>query len=274
MKVIDCHLHMQHKMVDLDAFLRKLDEAGVEAVGAFSFPPQAFGEKQADGCPVTSAERIAQVRKAMTYSDRIHGMYWIDPTEPDAIDQVNRAVDAGICGFKVICTHFYPDDERAMRVYEHIAQMGKPMHFHSGVLYSPHASSKYNRPLNFEPLLEIPHFRFAMAHIAWPWVDEYISVFGHWASMREQGYISSEMFIDTTPGTPAVYREDALTKLYSFIPEVKDHIMIGIDNHWDYNVDYCRTTVERDRGIFEKIGVSQEQQELYFYKNYLRFIGQ
>lgn len=273
MRFIDCHMHMESKMVDLDDLLSRLDQAGVDAVGMFSFAPTSYGEIKNPDCPVTPAQNIALLKDLMSRSDRILGTYYINPTDADAIEQVDMAVEAGISAFKVICYDAYPDDPRAMKTYAHIAELGKPVMFHSGILYSPHASSKYNHPVSFEELLEIPNFRFSMAHISWPWVDEFVSLYGHWCYMRDNHWITSELFCDTTPGTPSIYRRDALYKLYNVGYDIEDNIMLGIDCTWDYDVSYSKQIQEHDIEIFDDLGLTEEQREKYFYKNYLRFIG-
>lgn len=273
MKYCDCHMHMMKNMVRLEDFLKQLDEAGVEAVSAFSFPPESYGRKQEPGCPLSAKDRIALLKDWMNRSERIYGMFWIDPIAPDALEQADMALEAGVSGFKVICDRFYPDDPRAMKTYAYIAEAGKPVLFHSGVLYGPHASSKYNLPLNFEPLIEIPKLRFALAHLSWPWVDEFLAVFGHWRDMSRRGLVSSELFCDTTPGTPDIYREDAFYKIFNIGYHMEDAIMIGSDNLWDYRPDRFRSIAEKDSAIFDKLGRTQEDKEKYFCRNFLRFIG-
>lgn len=75
-------------------------------------------------------------------------------------------------------------------------------------------SSQYNRPSEFEPLLEINGLKFSLAHISWPWCDELIAVYGKFLNAYAGNPDHSvEMFIDITPGTPPIYRQEVLTKL-------------------------------------------------------------
>lgn len=272
MKIVDCHMHMLHKMFDIDECLSRMDAAGVEAAGLFSFPPDMHFSDQTDECPNIAEDRLALLKKWMEYSERFIGVYWIDPVEEDAFAQVDRAVDAGVSAFKVICDHFYPDDERAMQTYAYIAGKGKPIQFHSGILYSAHPSSKYNRPVFFESLLTIPNLRFSMAHVSWPWVDEFVALYGQWDSMRKKGLTSAELFADVTPGTPDLYREDALNKLYN-ICGATDNIMFGVDNILEYDSTYARKVIDLDGRILTKLGISEENREKFFAGNYLRFLG-
>ena len=273
MKYIDCHCHMQGKIIPPEELLKKLDAAGMEAVEVMSFAPPSLMWAAALDCPRTPSDRLKFLVDFGSKSDRIFTMFWIDPTDEDAMEQVDRAVEAGVTGFKVICDHYYPCDDRPMQVFAHIAETGKPLHCHSGILYSPHVASRYNRPVWFEDLLEIPKLRFALAHVSWPWVDECLAVYGHWQSMKKRGQTTAEMFIDTTPGTPKIYREEMLMKLYNVGYDIENNVMLGIDNRYDYNVEYCRQICSGDEFLLSKLCVTEEQRNKYFWKNYYRFIG-
>jgi predicted TIM-barrel fold metal-dependent hydrolase len=71
-----------------------------------------------------------------------------------------------IDGFKIICTHFYPGDERVLEFARFCAENGKPIFFHSGILYDGKVSSKYSRPIGFEDLIQVNGLRFSIAHIS------------------------------------------------------------------------------------------------------------
>ncbi len=117
-----------------------------------------------------------------------------------------------------MCSRFYPGDSRAIKVYKAIAERRKPILFHSGILFDGQDSSRFNRPFEFEALINIEGLRFALAHISWPWHDECIAVYGKLLCVRNsRPGVMDEMFIDTTPGTPAIYREEVLTKLLSTV---------------------------------------------------------
>ena len=273
MRYMDCHVHMDKKPEKLENMLARMDEAGVEAVGLLSFAPERFGEVYEEPCPVKAKDRLDAVMDWAKRSDRIFPYFWIDPLEEDALEQVDLAVERGVDAFKVICDRFYPCDERPMEVWRYIAEKKKPILFHSGILYSPHPSSRYNRPVNFEALFEIPNLRFALAHVSWPWYDECIALFGQWQYLYGRGLTTAELFLDTTPGTPKLYREEVFTKLFHTGIDVENYLMQGSDCIIDYNVDYYRYVQEMDRAVINKLGLTEAQQEKYYYKNLLRFLG-
>ena len=54
-----------------------------------------------------------------------------------------------------------------------------------------------------------------MGHCSWPWYDECIAVYGKFLNGVANDQDAPEMFFDLTPGTPRIYREDLLTKLFT-----------------------------------------------------------
>lgn len=273
MKYLDCHVHMGKKLDDPRRMLAQLDEAEVDGAVVLSFPPERFGEKCTPDCPLKAKERLKLVMDWAGQSDRIYPFFWIDPLEEDALEQVDMAVEAGIDAFKVICDRYYPYEDRPMEVWNRIAQKKKPILFHSGILYSPYPASINNRPVHFEQLFTVPDLRFALAHVSWPWHDECMALYGHWQYEHEEQNTTTEMFIDTTPGTPGFYREEVLNKLYHTGIRIEDNILFGTDCTTDYNTDYSKMVRNRDLEILPRIGVTKEQQEKYFYRNLMRFLG-
>lgn len=268
--IYDCHVHTHSFNIVPETCLARLDVAGIDKMILLSYQPAAFCKKARH--PEASAARLSHVMKWAAASDRFIPFYWIDPTEEDAMDQAKKAIDAGVVGFKVICVYHYPGDERAMRVYEYIAAAGKPMLFHSGILYSPTPSSEYNRPSAFEPLFHISKLRFALAHVSWPWHDECLAVYGHWQNSKEAGEINSEMFIDTTPGTPEIYREEVFRKLYGIGYDIENNIIFGTDCNNEYDDAYALSILAMDKRALDAVGISAEKREKYYYKNLERFL--
>jgi predicted TIM-barrel fold metal-dependent hydrolase len=243
-----------------------------------SFHPASFcREEYIDGAvygkPMAPAAALVQVMEWAAFSDRIIPFYWIDPLEEDAFEQVDKAVAAGIVGFKVICNRHFPGDDRPMQVWERIAKTGKPILFHSGILYGNGPWSQYNRPMGFEPLFEIPRLRFALAHVSRPWCDENLAVYGYWQSRRHKGTTSAEMFIDTTPGTPRIYRREVLGKIYSIGYDIEDNVIFGTDYNNRYNSDYTKQILAMDKDALDNAGATPAQREKYYSKNLLRFLG-
>jgi len=204
--------------------------------------------------------------------------YFLDPTEPDAGEQVDIAVRKGIVGFKIICSRFFPCDARAMPVYQRIAALNKPILFHAGILFDGrNASGDFNRPCNFEGLLEIERLRFALAHAAWPWTDECLAVYGKFQNYLQYSKDESacEMFLDVCPGTPPVYRKALWERILFAGYAVKNNILYGIDSGLEgpYDSEYARRVVSRDQAIFEEFLVGEDLWDFLCRKNILRFLN-
>ncbi len=275
--ILDGHIHIDGGPEDREDFVRRLHEAGVDGGILLSPAPACFAGALHTASP---QERLEKVLFWCETGPHLYPFYWIDPTETDALKQVDLAVNKGAAGFKVICSTHDPGDPRALRTYQAIAEAERPILFHSGILWDgapSHGapSSPHNRPANFEALLDVKGLRFALAHISWPWTDECIAVYGKFqAAMRRRGDLDVEMFIDTTPGTPPIYRRDALTRLFTVGYDVSRNVIFGSDNHANaYNAAYARSWIERDCAIFTEIGVEETTINNVFGENVKRFVG-
>lgn len=271
--LMDCHIHITEELDPPELFKKKLELAGVGGGIVLSYHPASFDNKKTE--KDSARHRIAQVMDFTNENPNLYPFFFIDPLEDGAAEQVDLAVEAGISGFKVICCHHYPQDDKAMKIWEYIAKKDKPILFHSGILYNYGPSAEYNRPGNFEHLFYIENLRFALAHISWPWCDELISVFGKWNYLYAEAGIRGigELFIDLTPGTPPIYREEALRKLltvgYEMMPS---HMLFGTDGSSVYNSEKYRQVIENDIAIYDKLGVPTRIKSQIFQENLLRFI--
>lgn len=273
----DCHLHIHSGKVEAEKFWKNLQKAGLAGAVVLSQNPAPANE-EAQRVLLTPEAAIDNVIEWTSASETLYPFYWINPILDDAMQVVKRAIEKGICGFKVIPSFFAPGDERAMKVYRFIAEAGKPILFHSGILWDGRFSSQYTRPGNYEALLGIPHLRFVMAHISWPWVDECIAVYGKF--LNAYGVLGAEkmpeMFIDITPGTPEIYRREALTKIFTVGYNVKDHILFGDDCCVQ---DYCEGHFEWvhkwqgiDDGIYEELQLKKDDVDSIYRKALQRFL--
>lgn len=268
--ILDGHIHIWNSSLE-GPLKDQLTQTGIDGGVIISRPPQSFGPPEF--LPAAPAEeRMDCLLAQCAGGEALYPFYWIDPTEDDAVSQVSMAADRGALGFKVICSHHYPGDPRAMKTYAAISEADKPILFHSGILWDGTPSSQYNRPVGFECLLEVPNLRFALAHISWPWCDELIAVYGKFQH-NEQGI---EMFVDTTRGTPDIYRRDAMTKLYTVgYKTMGEHVFFGTDSNTDNYRE--KTNVQKhvndDREILTDLGLKPQELDAYFAGNLKRFLG-
>jgi len=279
---IDCHIHSNIADVDRNDIISRLKAGGFDGGIVFSHSPS-----RGRGDSPQSEKRIDSVLKICDGHKYLFPFFFIDPTEPDALEQVELARNKGIMGFKVICSQHFPCDERAMPVYQKIAELNKPVMFHSGILYDGrNASGNYNRPCNFEGLLSVDGLRFSLAHVSWPWTDECIAVYGKFSNAlyhSEKNSPAGEMFIDLTPGTPRSYRKPMYDKLLFTGYNIKKNLLYGIDSSTgSYGSVYAKYTLDYDESVFDEyyatggmfgVKLDDDFKEYLYYKNAIRFIG-
>ena len=270
--MLDGHIHINPGHPNPGRLLERMQAAGVSGGVLISLSPACFASADEQR---PAEQRLDNLLAWTDGHETLWPFFWIDPTEDDALDQVARAVDRGAAGFKVICSHHAPGDARAMPVYAAIAEAARPILFHSGILWDGKPSSDNCRPVGFEALLEVPHLRFALAHIGWPWCDELIAVYGKFRMARHtRPELSVEMFIDTTPGTPPIYRREALTRLFGVGYEVEGNVLFGTDCvTLDYDGQWAREWIDRDQEIFRSLGLEGEIEQQVFSGNLQRFLG-
>lgn len=268
----DAHVHKMRQGTDVKEFISRLKLAGIDGSVVISCSPSSF-QHSPEGSDWQN--RLSDIVEWCSGENSLYPFFWIDPIEEDALNQVQKAMESGIAGFKIICNSFYPSDSRAMDVYRAISDTGKPLLFHSGILWDGQDSARYNRPGEFECLLGIKKLRFALAHVSWPWCDECLAVFGKFLNAKSNNPdISSEMFIDVTPGTPPIYRKEVLTKIFTIGYNIKSNVIFGSDCLADdYGYEYAREWADRDKQIYGELGLDTETVEKVFRGNLKRFLG-
>lgn len=271
--ILDCHIHiMGNNPPGYDDLKKRMRRAKVSGGVVISPPPPSFpwlGGR-------FGAEKRLDVLLACTKGDGLlFPFFWIDPKEKGAKKQVDAAVLRKVKGFKVICNYFFPYDKQALSVFRCISETGRPLLFHSGILWDHMDSSRFNRPAGFEALIDVAGLRFALAHLGWPWCDEAIAVYGKFLSARrKRGASIAELFIDVTPGTPPVYRKDALAKLFTVGYDVAGNVMFGTDCCADaYDPGHASGWIRRDSAIYRSLRLPEKTVGAVFGSNLRRFIG-
>ncbi len=270
MKIWDCHCHC-HGSENGPDVLRAMDAAGIERINLFSAYPQSPGAHGPYG-PGAHAPRSA-VRAAIDHvasvqaadPSRIYGFIWAEPRCPEMVDEISRGIeDKKLRGVKLIPDRWFPYDELLFPIYRRMEALGKPIMFHSGIVYGFADSSRYCMPVGYESLLNFPKLRFSLAHIGWPWVDECLAVYGSFRSAAGWQSGKAQMWIDTCRGTPDAWRTDALRKAVPFVEA--SHLMFGVDGSPGNLARKGPEHVAADRSILaEVIGLSDEQLEMYFW---------
>jgi uncharacterized protein len=260
MRIIDCHVHLRGKVGKADVE-RYLEQAGVDGAHLFSEDPQGRGEAARECIGVLA-------RLASDLPGRIVPLAWLDPLHPGAARMAEWAVrECGMRGIKLIPRGWYPEDACAREVYAAAASLGIPVQFHSGILWSPGDTSRYCRPAFYETMWDYPTVRFSLAHIGWPWCDECIAVAQKMNVMRPK---LDQAFVDLTPGTPPVYRRDAMAKCLAVVGAA--HMMYGSDScipaQW-----WPTGSWKQDDALLAELGASSAERTAVLGENAERFMG-
>ena len=248
----DGHVHIFPGKPDSEAYVARLAKAGFRGGILLSENPDPLDDSSAPD-PEGVMDRAIEWASA---SETLYPFYWINPVLDNACDLVDMAVEKGMFGFKVLPGRFMPGDPKALPVYEKMAKAGKPVLFHSGILWDGRPSSKFTRPGNYEELIDIPGLRFSCAHISWPWCEECVAVYGKFLNaLTRVDRPRAEMFVDITPGTPKLRRRAALELLFKIGYDVADRVVFGSDcgaNNYavEWPVDWQKT----DDSIYAEFG--------------------
>ena len=265
------HIHMWPGDDNPDELIAQFEKAGIYGGAVFSEPPAEMKMGGGSGGEQRLANVLSFTKK---YPDRLFPVLWVHPGEKGVLSLIKTAAARGVRGFKIVCNNFYVYENKSMEILSSIAETGLPVCFHSGILWDPGVSGVYNRPLNWESLIEIPGLRFSLAHCSWPWYDECIALYGKFLYLVNQKKFSAEMYLDLTPGTPLPYRRDLLTKLLTSGYDVDHHMMFGTDcNAGEYRVEWFRKWADADNEIYDSLGIKTESRDRIYGGNMLRFFG-
>ena len=277
-RIFDTHVHIdKYAAPEPKRLLDSMDKHHIDKVALLAEDPEYTMEKDLNKCREYNEARLKRLKEWCDHSDgRLVPIYYINPVERDAMQQAEKAVDAGCAGFKVICETHYPGDERAMPVYQRIADLGKSILFHSGILWDWGDNGNYNRPCNFECLMGVSNIKFALAHVSWPWTDECLSVYGKFTNLWEHPSFRNQfMHIDLTPGTPMCYRQDVLNTIHDVdYWGIRDRMLFGSDAFTStFDGAFIADWAKNDTEMLLKAGYGQETVDKVLYDNAMAFWG-
>lgn len=120
--IIDCHVHLFSGERELDDLMAAREKAGIDRI-CVSSCAENFNQPKDDA-----------IRRAFElYPDHVHGMGYVR-LGVDGPDAVDRFVDQGFSGIKVINPLVLYDDDSLMPIYERIERRGVPILFHTGIV--------------------------------------------------------------------------------------------------------------------------------------------
>ncbi len=110
--------------------------------------------------------------------DRLIGFAGIDPTAPNAIDELRSAkVLLGLRGLTISPANqdFHPCDTRAMRIYAEAERLKMPIIVHPASAYASASKLEFAQPYLFDEVARtFPELRLVIAQVGYPFVDQTI----------------------------------------------------------------------------------------------------
>ena len=272
---IDTHVHLESDSAAdtaTDAAARKY--FGGESVGRDLASVASYYRSRKMACVVFSVdERLTGrppvpnevvARFAADNPDVAIAFASIDPHRGEGgVREARRLVDAGLVrGLKLHppVQQFFPNDRMAYPLYEVFAEAKLPVLFHTG--HSGIGTGmpggggirlKYGNPMPIDDVaVDFPEMPIIMAHPAFPWQDEAISVCLH----------KPTVYIDLSGWSPKYFSPTLVQYANTML---KHKVLFGSDYPW--------ITPDRWLADFEKIAIRDEVRPLILKENAVRLFG-
>ncbi len=179
--------------------------------------------------------------------------------------------EKGLKGVKMIPNHWYPADDGPQACFAKINEYGKPMLFHTGILWGTSDTSQHCRPAFFEIMLHYPNIRFAMAHLSWPWTDECFAVCGKFRAAGGYKPENWRSYADMTCGAPRMWKVEAMRKGLYYMGDKQ--FVYGSDCFNAEDPEQLKGTLAMDEEILRECGCSAESMHRIFVTNAERWLG-
>lgn len=257
--VVDGHLHLSGGE-SAERVLETLDAAGIRSACLIA-PFLEPGE----WVPMTGAALRRANRKLLrlieTAPERLWGLVSVDPRSGSAVRELEElAACPAVRGLKLIPHEWRVEDPGALRLYEACEALGLPILFHSGIFIGGRTSD-HCRPARYEVVRRFPGLRVVLAHLGWPWTDEAIAV-AHMDPLKGR---APQILLDTSPGTPPVYRPEALRRALAVLgPEL---LLWGCDRFLPIEPGTIRRILDEDVRSLVELGVGEEDLRRIFSEN-------
>ena len=257
MRIIDAHTHLFDHPDYLENLIRTNDECGIEK-SCISGLGKLFMCVDNEGIK-------AAIDK---YPKKLIGAFYIRPGVNGPKD-IKNAYEEGFKMVKVTLPHKPYNDPFYFPLWETAQELKMPILFHTGVVTTAkkapeeNISSWFMHPMRLEPIANaFPDLNMIVAHLGVHWNDD----------AAELIRMKPNVYADLS-GAPNGWRTrvDAIgIKHWLWWPGAFKKIVFGTDVIFRQ----IPQILEEDKARLERYNVDQKTQELIFYKNMIRMLGE
>ncbi len=263
--VVDSHVHLSGgesagEVIDI------FDSSGIHAaclIGPF-INTERWEPLQGDALRRSNHQLLDLVAQR---PERLWGLVTVDPRSPGAARDLGElAGQTGVHGVKLIPHGWAPDGPEARDTLAACAELRLPILFHSGIFIGGRTSD-FCRPARYETVRDFPGLRVVLAHLGWPWTDEAIAV----AFMDVLKGWGPQISLDTSPGTPPLYRREALRKALHTLGS--GPLLWGCDRFLPIDPGVIRGLRDDDAAMLHELGASDDDLHRIFADNATELFG-
>ncbi len=185
--IVDCHTHLSTREQWGRQFVEAVERAYSGTPIDLNSTPERHWEasEEADRVIVfginsdflgmnTPNDQIAAY--ARQHPEKIIGFMSIDPHAPDALDELERAVnELGLKGIKTspVYQNYHPDDPKLHEIYQRAVKYNLPILTHAAYHCIPPTPMKYANPLLYDDVaIQFPELKIILAHMGLPWAED------------------------------------------------------------------------------------------------------
>lgn len=258
MRIIDCHVHLNH--YDGTPF-KPLEERTQDLLNNMHANAVDYAIVLSSYIVNENRPSVAQLLEATKKHDNIGVVagYSLDNHNDEDYKYYRQCLkDGRIKGLKLYCgyEHYYPYDKRYQKIYDLCVEYGVPAMFHTGDTFSSRGKLRYSHPLNIDDVaVDNPELRIVMCHLGNPWIRDCEEII--YKNRNVYGDISGFVLGDFTHSYEEFMKEQ-ITELLNYAGEPR-YLLYGTD--WPIsNMDSYLNFVAR-------LDLSEYARDLLMYRN-------
>jgi predicted TIM-barrel fold metal-dependent hydrolase len=200
---------------------------------------------------------------------RVVGSTRIDPRSPDAAKLLDREVEAGFRGVKLLPVNmaYRLSDPACRPFFERLETYGLPCTIHYGVSVDAGSDLRYADPIDLSPVArDFPGIPFVIAHFGAGWFDSVLRLAYQCPNVHVDTSGTNNWLDFTVPGM-------TLTRVFEITLGAlgPERIVFGTDS--GTTAPYREWIAFQQRRILEELGISASDRDLVSRGNAARLFG-